>query len=70
MRHETEGHFLVGIVIFEFLTIYNKSQTSSTFEALNYACLSKCQNYVRPHVEMRGRPRAFCRVSTGDSDIL
>ena len=25
---------------------------------------------MRPLVEMRWRPRAFCRVSTGDSDIL
>ena len=40
--HETEGHFLVGTVILGFLTIFKKSQASSTFEALNSACLSSC----------------------------
>ena len=55
MRRETEGHFLVGIVIFGFLTIYKKGQASSTFEALNSACHSSFQKDVRPPVEMRGR---------------
>ena len=68
--HETEGHFLVGTVILGFLTIFKKGQASSAFEALNSACLSRCQRDVRPLDQMRWRPRAFCRISTGDSDIL
>ena len=31
---------------------------------------SSCQRHVRPLFEMKKRLRAFCRVSTGDSDIL
>ena len=50
--------------------IFKKSQASSTFEALNSACLSSCQRYAKPLVEKRWRPRSFCRVSTGDSDIF
>ena len=30
----------------------------------------RCQRNVRPLMEMRWRPRAFCRVSKVDSDIL
>ena len=41
----------------------------SPFEALNSACLSRCQTDVRPPVEMRRGHRAFSRVSTRDSDI-
>ena len=70
MRRETESHFLVGIVILRFLTIFKKRQTSSTFEALSSVILSRCQRDVRPLVQMRLRTKAFCRVSTGDSDIL
>ena len=70
VRRETEFHFLVGTVILGFLIIFKKSQALSTFEALNSACLSRCQRDVRPHVEMRWRTRVFCRVSTGDADIL
>ena len=70
MRPETEGHFLDGTLILGFLTIVKKSQATSTFEALNSACLSSCQRDVRPLVEMRWRPRAFCRFFTRDSDIL
>ena len=70
MRRETEGHFLVGTVILGFLTIFKKCQASSDFEGLNSVCVSICQRYARPHVEMMWRPRAFDRVSTGDSDIL
>ena len=40
-----------------------------TFEALNSVCLSRCQSDVIPPVQMRRRPTAFSRVSTGDSDI-
>ena len=39
------------------------------FEALNSARLSRCQRDVRLPVLMMQRPRAFSRVSTGDSDI-
>ena len=39
-------------------------------EAMNSTWLSSCQRYVRPIFEMKWRPRAFSRVSTGDSDIL
>ena len=56
MRHETEGHFLVGRVILGFLTIFKRSQASSTFEALNSACLSRCHRDVRPIVEMSWIP--------------
>ena len=58
-------HFLVLTMILGFLTIFKKCQASSTFEALNYASLSTCQRDVRPLVQMRWRPTAFCRVSTG-----
>ena len=67
---ETEGHFLVGTVILGFLTIFKKCQASSTFEAVNSASLSRCQRDLRPLVQMRLRSRAFCRISTEDSDIL
>ena len=69
MRLKTEGDFLVGTVILEFLTILKRCQPSSTFEALKSACLLRCQIDVRLLVEMRRRPRAFCRVFTGHSDI-
>ena len=70
MRRENEGHFLVGTVILRFLTIFKKGQASSTFATLNSASLSRCQRNVRPLVDMRWRPRAFCRVSTLDPDVL
>ena len=70
VRRETEGHFLVGTVIFGYLTIFKKCQASSTFEALYSSSLSRCQKDVKPIVQMRWRPRAFSRVSTGDSGIL
>ena len=70
MRLKTEGDFLVGTVILEFLTILKRCQPSSTFEALNSVFLSKCQRVVRPLVEMSWRSTAFCKVFTGDSDIL
>ena len=69
MKQETEVHFLVGTVILGFLSILKKSKASSRFEALNSLCLSMCQSDVIPPVQMRRRPRAFSRVSTGDSDI-
>ena len=39
------------------------------FEALNSVCLSRCESDMIPPVQMRRRPMAFSRVSTGDSDI-
>ena len=69
VRQETEAHFLVGTVIFGFLSIFKNSQALSTFEALHSVCLSRCQRDVIPPVQMRQRSTAFSRVSTGDSDI-
>ena len=69
MKQETEVHFLVGTVILGFLSILKKSKASSRFEALNYVCLSSCQSDVIPPVQMRRKPMAFSRVSTGDSDM-
>ena len=70
MRGETECHFLVGTLIFGFLTLFKKCQALFTFEALNSESLSRCQRDVRPLDQKIWRSRAFCRVSTGDSDIL
>ena len=69
VKQETEVHFLVGTVILGCLYIFKKSQASSPFEALNSVCLSRCQRDVIPPVQMRRKPMAFSRVSTGDSDI-
>ena len=69
MRKETEFHFLVGTVILGFLSIYKKSQASLPYEALNSMCLSSVQRDVRHPVQMRRKPMAFSRVSTGDSDM-
>ena len=69
MRQETKFHFLVETVILGFLSIFKKNQASSPFEALNFVCLSRCQRDVISPVQMRRRPTAFSRVSTGDSDI-
>ena len=57
-------HSDVGIPI-----IFNKSQASSPFEALNSACLSRCQRDVKPPVQISRGPSSFSRVSTLDSDI-
>ena len=69
VRQETKAHFLVGIVILGFLSVFKKSQASSPFEALNSVCLSRYQSDVIPPIQMRWRTMAFSRVSTGDSDI-
>ena len=61
--------FLVGTVILVFLSIFTKSQSSSPFEALNSAQLSKSQMDVRHSVQKWLRSMDFSRVSTGDSDI-
>ena len=60
---------LVGTVILVFLSIFTKSQSSSPFDALNSAPLSKSQMDVRPSVQKMLRTMAFYRVSTVDSDI-
>ena len=69
MRLETKDHFLVGTVILGFLSIFKKSQASSSFEALNSMCLSRCQRDVRPSVQMRRTPTFFSMIYTGDSEI-
>ena len=68
-----EGHrgsLSFDTVILGFLTIFKNCQASSTFEAVNSTWVSSCQRDVRTLFVMRWRPRTFCRVSTGDSDIL
>ena len=69
VRRETQVHFLVATVILGFLSIFNKSQASSPFEALKSVCLLRCQRDVMPPVQVMWKPRACSRVSTGDSDI-
>ena len=69
VKQETEVHFVVGTVILGFLSIFKKCKASSPFEALTSVCLSRCQSVMIPPVQMRQRPKAFSRVSTGDSDI-
>ena len=69
VRHEIEVHFLVGTVILGFLSIFEKTQASSPYEALNSVWLSKGQRDVRPPVQMLLTPTAFSRVSTSDSDM-
>ena len=69
VRQETKAHFQVGTVILVFLSIFEKSQASSPFEALNSVCLSRYQSDVIPPIQMRRRTMAFSNVSTGDSDI-
>ena len=56
-------------MILGLLSIFNKSQSSSTFEALNTVCLLRCQRDVRPPVQMKQEPRPFSRVLIEDSDI-
>ena len=58
-----------GTVILGFLSIFKKSQASSTFEALNSVCLSSYKSDVTPPIQMRRRTMAFSRFSTQDSDI-
>ena len=69
VRQETEVHFLVGTVMLGFLSIFEKGNPSSPFEALNSMCLSKCQSDMIPPVQMRRRPKAFSRACKGDSEI-
>ena len=69
MRQETEVHFLFGTVILGLLSNIKKTQASSPYEAMNSVCLSRVQRDLRPPVQMRWKPMAFSRVSTGDSDM-
>ena len=69
VRWKTKHLFLVARLILGFLSIFKKSQESSTFKALNSACFSKCQRDVRPPVPMIRETKAFSRLSTGDSAI-
>ena len=69
VRQETKAHFLVGTVIFGFLSIFKRSQASSPFEELNSVRLSRCQRDLIPPIQMRRRTMDFSRVSTGDSEI-
>ena len=66
---ETQDPFPVATGILGFLSILNRSQASSHFEALNSVCLSRFQRDGWPPVEMTWGLRAFSGVSTGDSDI-
>ena len=68
-KQENKVHFLVGTLILGFLSIFKKRKASLPCEALNSVCLSRCQNDMIPPVQMRRRPKAFSRVSEGDSDI-
>ena len=68
VKREFRSLFLFDIVLLGFLTILKNCQASSKFDAVNSTWLSSCQMHVRPLSEMKWR--AFCRVSTGDSDIL
>ena len=70
VKWESRSLFLFDTVILGFLTILKSCQASSKFEAVNSTWLSNCQRHVRPIFEMKWRPRASSRVSTGDSDIL
>ena len=69
-RHETHSTFLVSTVILGFLSIFNKSQASSHFEALNSACLSRCQRDIRPPVQMRWEPRLSLVSPQGNQTYL
>ena len=70
VKWEFRSLFLFDTVILGFHTILKNCQASSKFEAVNYTWLSSCQRHVKHLFEMKFRPRAFCRVSKGDSDIL
>ena len=50
-------------------TNFHEESGIVTLEALNSARISRCQTDVKHPVQKRWRPRAFSRVSTGDSDI-
>ena len=70
VRHETHSTFLVTTVILGILSIFNKSPPSSPFEALNSACLSRCQRDIRPPVHMRWEPRLSLVSPQGNQTYL
>ena len=70
VKWEFRSPFLFDTVILGFLTRLKNCQATSKSEAVNSTWLSSCQSHVRPIFEMKWRPRAFSRVSTGDADIL
>ena len=70
VKWEFRSLFLFETVILGFITILKNCQASSKFEAVNSTWFSSCQRHVRPIFEMKWRPKAFSRVSTGASDIL
>ena len=70
VKWEIRSLFLFDTVILGFVTVLKNCQASSTFEAMNSTCLTRCQRHVRPLFVMKWRPTSFCRVSTGDSDFL
>ena len=69
-KWEFKSLFLFDTVKLGFLTILKNCQASSTFQAVNSTWLSICQRHVTPFFDMKWRPRTFCRILTGDSDIL
>ena len=69
VRWETMFPCVVVTVILGFLSIFKKSQASSPFEALNFACLSRCQRDVRPPLQSRWGRSPFYSVSREDSDM-
>ena len=69
VRLETVFPFVFVTVILGFLSIFKKSQASSPFEALNFACLSRCQRDVRPPLQTRWGRSPFYMVSREDSDM-
>ena len=59
VRREAKHPLLVGTFILVFLSIFTKSQESSTFEAMNSAHLLMCQRDVRPSVQKMLRTMDF-----------
>ena len=70
VKWEFRSLFLFDTAILGFLTILKMCQASSAFEAVNSTWLWSCQRHVRPLFGMKWRTRAFCRISTRDSDVL
>ena len=70
VRHETNSTFLITTVILGFLSIFNKRQASSPFEALNSTCLSRRQRDISPPVQMRWEPRLSLVSPQGNQTYL
>ena len=56
-------------MILAIVSVFKKCQALSPYEAFNSVCLSSVERDMRPPVQMRRKPMAFSRVSTGDSDM-